>query len=190
MPKFINDIPIEFSKHYDKWNGCDACGLGSLATRHVLRPRGYIPCEILFIGMAPGLSEDARGWPMIGPTKDVLDEWIEESGVSALRWAIQNLIACMSREAERPAKYRDPSGYEIMKCRPRLIELVKLCAPGQIVLLGKLSQHVFPKEWFRECQYLDLPHPASVFRKEVRDPASISARAICELRRFAVGFNA
>lgn len=189
MAKFVNDKVVEFRKHYDKWKGCELCEIGKQASTHVLRVRGYIPCEIFFVGMAPGFSEDGSrgGFPMVGPTRNIIDEWIVESGVIGLRWAIQNIVACMSRDYGNHNKSRDPEVHEIDECRPRLIEIVRLCEPGQIVLLGKLAQDNFPKDMFSECQYLDLPHPAFLLNKHCRNPHEITARAILELKRFAFG---
>ncbi len=186
MARCVIEDVVAFRRHQRKWEHCTACACGEQATRHVLRVRGYLPCEILFVGMAPGVSEDALGFPMVGPTKRVIDEWIEKSGVGRLRWGIQNLIACMSRDEEHRTKNRDPYTSEILACRPRLVELVEMAAPGQIVLLGTLAQKMFPRTEF-DAQYLHLPHPAFLAHKKVRDPAAITARAVVELRRFAIG---
>lgn len=41
--------------------------------------RGDIPCDLLFIGEAPGVSEDALGQPFIGPAGKLLDQLIKSS---------------------------------------------------------------------------------------------------------------
>ena len=146
-----------------------------------------MPCEIVFVAMAPGLSEDDLGFPTVGPTRPILDFWIEASGVSQLRWAVQNLIACMSRDYENPTKTRDPTVEEIISCRPRLIEVIELLEPGQVVLLGELAQRWFPKDEFRHCQYLDLIHPAALLRSGIGDKAVMEAKAIARLKKFAIG---
>ena len=191
MATSVIDCVLEFRKHYKKWENCNDCGLGAGANRHVLRPRGFLPCDLLFVGMAPGQSENTLGFPMMpdAPSGDIIDGWILESGAIDFRWCIQNLTACISRNGK--IKVRDPLPYEINCCQPRLIEFVRMAAPGQIVLLGGLAQKHFPKSEFRECQFLNLPHPASLLRTDQKgknlDVALMNSRAIGELRRFVCG---
>lgn len=58
----------------------DGCGhhLCGQATK-VCLARGAVPCDILFIGEAPGQSEDALGKPFCGPAGKLLDQLINES---------------------------------------------------------------------------------------------------------------
>jgi uracil-DNA glycosylase len=42
--------------------------------------KGKLPCDVLFVGEAPGESEDVTGTPFIGPAGRLLDEMIANAG--------------------------------------------------------------------------------------------------------------
>lgn len=71
-------LPTTFAEHKDKWK--DGCGseFCSTANRVVLY-RGDLPCDVLFVGEAPGQSEDTRGIPFDGPAGQVLDRIIRRA---------------------------------------------------------------------------------------------------------------
>ena len=55
---------------------CKRCKL--CTTRHLVALlRGSIPCNILFIGEAPGETENVLGSTMCGPTRRVMDTLME-----------------------------------------------------------------------------------------------------------------
>lgn len=58
--------------HVGKWKDCQRCPLGRQRHRICLA-RGDVPCDVLFIGEAPGASEDAIGLPFVGPAGDLLE---------------------------------------------------------------------------------------------------------------------
>jgi uracil-DNA glycosylase len=67
-----------WSAHVDDWKDCTRCPLHTVRSNVVLA-RGSIPCDILFVGEAPGRSEDALGKPFVGPAGILLDEMIEDA---------------------------------------------------------------------------------------------------------------
>jgi uracil-DNA glycosylase family 4 len=156
-------------KHVARWKNCTECDLCRHRSRVVLA-RGVIPCHVMFIGEAPGLSEDALGKPFIGPAGKLLDSIIHEalSGLvlndgQPLTWAFTNLVACLPLD-DYGRKTNAPSKQSIKACEPRLMEFVEIAAPGLIICVGKLaSTHV--KLAFGEEFYLaDVIHPAAILR--------------------------
>lgn len=67
-----------FRQHVEKWAGGCGSELCSRATR-VVHYRGAIPCDVLFIGEAPGESEDVVGKPFWGPAGRELDKVVEQA---------------------------------------------------------------------------------------------------------------
>lgn len=72
-------MPVSiYSAHVQTWRGCTACSLSVQRSRVVLY-RGQVPCDVLFVGEAPGESEDVVGTPFIGPAGKLLDAMIRGS---------------------------------------------------------------------------------------------------------------
>ena len=143
-----------------RWRTCRQCplgiessdGLNDKYARHVLA-RGHIPCHVLFIGEAPGVSEEDLGVPFIGPAGKLLDRMISDArnGLAndlkhksdRLKLCFANLICCTPWDTSpdaRPNQTREPAKDEIDACRSHLAELVLLAKPKAIVRVGKLAQ--------------------------------------------------
>lgn len=162
----------KYSDHL-RWKDCDRCELCA-TRRKVVLYRGRIPCHILFVGEAPGSSENRIGLPFVGPAGKLQDRMIEEavdSGVpdkglfpNGLRIGFTNLVACL------PEKYGDkvePQKPHILKCAPRLKEIVALAQPKGVVMVGKLSQQWFGKITGYEGPTVSVLHPAAILRLDV-----------------------
>lgn len=65
-------------EHVEKWRDCMRCPLSEQRSNIVLA-RGTVPCDVLFVGEAPGASEDALGQPFVGPAGHLLDQVIERA---------------------------------------------------------------------------------------------------------------
>lgn len=180
----------KIAKHVKRWEGCTRCSLGHKATNHVFY-RGVVPCDILFIGEAPGENEDLTGSPFVGRSGQVLDRIINKAiehrkrdlgfktrahkkGLKAkplvpFRWAITNILSC------RPPGNRNPEQDEITACAPRLQEFMSLCNPQHIVRIGKFAENHAPTGYktlgsLGQVHSIELPatdwqHPAYLIRK-------------------------
>lgn len=154
-----------FQQHFDRWKDCQQCALGRQRTQVVLG-RGKLPCDVLYVGEAPGTSEDARGIPFDGPAGQLLDQVDERAFADSpqTRRAFTNLVACFPREA-KAAKLNEPQGEEIQSCAERLREFVSLCRPRLIVAVGSLADR-----WLERClpnskvPTVAITHPAAIIR--------------------------
>ena len=160
--KIKHSYLAKWRAHKGRWATCEKCQLGCLATSHVLG-RGSIPCDVLIIGEAPGAMEDRQGYPFVGPAGKLLDRALKDSGLDKFRVFISNILAC------RPPANRVPEYPEIIACRPRLIELIKLCDPNHIILAGQLAESARPpipkKSKTSSIAVSAIPHPAWLLRK-------------------------
>ena len=167
---------MNWKKHKEKWSNCQDCDLCECRTRTVLG-RGKIPCDILMIGEAPGMSEDTLGTPFIGPAGHLLDRIIDKSVPSWLRLAFTTLVACIPKD-EEGNKVKEPPKKSIVACGDRLKDFIYLCKPKAIVLVGKLpAKHVparlsFGKDlpWIDEddcLEFTEIPHPAYILRADI-----------------------
>lgn len=160
----------KFKDHKAQFKNCDACPLHKVRRRIVLG-KGKLPCDVLFIGEAPGTSEDVLGKPFTGPAGKLLDEMLEEVVVQSgdftdLRFAYTNLIGCVPKEEKGKGKVREPDKKWIQECYPRLNDFVELARPKLIVCVGKMvSKSV--STLFLEHEAMSIIHPAVILRADV-----------------------
>ena len=148
-------------EHVAQWRDCQACPLGGQRDRICLA-RGTLPADVLFIGEAPGVSEDALGQPFVGPAGQLLDRIIARALPAGIALAWTNLVACFPREA-KAAGDNEPERGEILACRSRLIEFVNIAQPRLIVRVGKLATAYC--NFDGRVPYADVMHPAWILRR-------------------------
>lgn len=161
-----------WTDHVDRWKDCQLCPLGKQRDRICLG-RGVVPCDVVFLGEAPGPSEDATGQVFYGPAGDLLDKIIERAfepwqvpgtvgqGYNSIRYSLNNLVACFPREAKGRGD-NEPDSSEIRACEPRLIEFINLARPRLIVCVGSLASSWVDHNDVVKC--VDIRHPAFILR--------------------------
>jgi uracil-DNA glycosylase family 4 len=160
----------DLKKIIKQYRDCDACSLHEQARTHVFF-RGDCPCDVLFIGEAPGKDEDLIGQPFIGRAGDILDELIKDSG-HELHWSdvnqgdytfgITNIVCCIPWKADHSG-VRAPSDKEAKACSPRLVKTILAANPKLIVLLGlSASKNYQIPESLSHVPILELQHPAYI----------------------------
>lgn len=175
---------------------CNACPLRAGA-KNVVFGEGNPHARVMFIGEAPGQSEDDLGRPFVGRAGKLLDAVLEEVGLSRQEVFIANIAKC------RPPQNRLPEPLEVSACLPHLKAQMRIISPKFVVLLGALSSQtlVDPSlrvtrdrgKWFEKdgIHYLVTFHPAAVLRDElgkrklvVSDMKSLKARLdqLCQER--------
>lgn len=150
MPLVVQHTPIErWDKHVNKWRNCRECPLCDQRYRIVLG-RGSVPAQVVFLGEAPGDSENVVGQPFKGPAGGLLDQIVERSvgafnSVSPIKLSVAytNLVACYPREAKEEGTHR-PKDNEIEACQNRLREFLEICRPRLIVAVGALAEDNLP----------------------------------------------
>ncbi len=148
-------------EHIEKWKDCQRCPLAQQRSQICLA-RGTLPADIMFIGEAPGMSEDALGLPFKGPAGELLDHIIERALPAGTTYLLTNLVACYPREAKGRGD-NEPERGEIMECRPRLVELANLTQPRLVVTVGGLAeQYVKP---ICTGPYIRIDHPAFILAR-------------------------
>lgn len=94
---------------------------------------GNPKAEIMFIGEAPGATEDKLGKPFVGPAGKFLDELLASIGIKREDVYISNMIKV------RPPGNRDPEEEEIEAYRPWLDEEISIINPKVFVPLGRFA---------------------------------------------------
>jgi uracil-DNA glycosylase family 4 len=153
-------MPSLYQVHSDNWINCQRCELHK-TRKHVVLYRGRIPCEVLFIGEAPGESEDVLGLPFVGPAGHLLDHIIHESLPNGIIYALTNLLACIPRDPDDTKA--DPQDSWIKKCAPRLREFISLSQPQLIVKVGSLANDYVKTD----IRSVSITHPAAILRANI-----------------------
>lgn len=173
-----------FQRHKEEWCDCQLCPLHR--SRHtVVLCRGVLPAEVLFIGEAPGDSEDLLGVPFIGPAGKLLDKFIamakEASGVTpTLCWT--NLVACAPPKDDERRKNREPLAGEIASCWPRLDEFIDICKPKLIIATGGVSEKQAKKQlWSRRAKVIGIKHPSAILQAKIEQKGLDAQRVVIQL---------
>jgi uracil-DNA glycosylase family 4 len=111
---------------------CQKCPLYETRTKAVFGA-GDADADLMFVGEAPGAEEDRQGLPFVGRAGQLLNQMLEEIGLSREEVFIANVLK------SRPPGNRDPQPLEIEACRPYLFEQVRLIEPTVICTLGNFA---------------------------------------------------
>ena len=185
-----------------KWRR--GCGSDQCSKARVVLYKGTLPCDLLFIGEAPGESENVLGRPFVGPAGKLLDSIIEDAvgglvlGAGAItendisdgepvRCAFTNVVGCIPRESDGE-KAKEPEHEQILCCQGRLAEFVKLANPRLIVCIGALARDYTDPMLKDACPIReDVPrvaitHPAAILRANVTNRGLMRQRCVVTLR--------
>lgn len=91
---------------------------------------GNPDAELVFVGEAPGETEDRLGRPFVGRAGEKLDEMISAMGLRREEVYIANVLK------SRPPDNRTPLAHEIDACGPYLLAQLAIIRPKAIVTLG------------------------------------------------------
>ncbi len=112
---------------------CTRCPELAATRMKVVFGAGNADAELMFIGEAPGASEDEQGVPFVGRAGQLLSQLLEEIGLQRTDVFIANTLKC------RPPGNRDPQPVEIENCSEYLMRQVELIEPTVICTLGNFS---------------------------------------------------
>ena len=126
----------KLEKIHKKWFEKCECGLKKTATQPVPGD-GNPSAEIVFIGEAPGRSEDEQGRPFVGAAGKFLAEMLSLINLKREEVYITNIVKY------RPPNNRDPLPEEKSACREWLLEELKIISPKVIIFLGRHAMNNF-----------------------------------------------
>src|SRR5271155_1538031 len=79
--------------------GCVRCPELAATRRTVVFGAGNADAELMFIGEAPGASEDEQGVPFVGRAGKLLEKLLEEIGMARSEGFIANVLKCLRYSA-------------------------------------------------------------------------------------------
>jgi DNA polymerase len=114
---------------------CHLCLLSKSRT-NIVFGEGDSNADLMFIGEAPGATEDRLGKPFAGRSGELLTKMIENVlQVKREEVYISNIVKC------RPTDNRVPSATEAHTCQPFLLKQIELIKPKIIVALGSTAYY-------------------------------------------------
>lgn len=170
-----------YQEHVERWRNCDRCFLCERRSKVVL-VRGTIPCDALFVGEAPGVSENVIGRPFVGPAGKLLDRIIDDGFARVnFTYALTNLVCCIPLD-ENGVKAKEPEKVSIEACEERLRQLVAIAEPDIIVTVGALSTKWVPKVLdYVPARWVEIVHPAAILRMNIAQQGLAIQRATVTL---------
>lgn len=160
----------------DLMGDCRLCPLGQTRTNLVFGA-GNPHARVMFVGEGPGRNEDEQGKPFVGRSGQLLDQMLEQVGLSRNRNVfITNIVKC------RPPENRDPLPEECLACRPWLDRILETIDPKIILCVGRIAaqqlfdphfrvtrQHGELREWNGRLVMATF-HPAALLRNPSYKP--------------------
>jgi DNA polymerase len=112
---------------------CHLCELSKTRSNTVFG-EGNIQSSVVFVGEAPGETEDNTGRPFVGRAGALLTKMIENVlGVKREDVYIANIVKC------RPPGNAVPTPTQVSKCKPYLEKQLSLINPKLVVALGSTA---------------------------------------------------
>lgn len=113
--------------------GCQRCPELAATRKTVVFGAGNANADLMFVGEAPGASEDEQGIPFVGRAGKLLETLLNEIDINRADVFIANCLKC------RPPGNRDPLPVELDNCQEYLLRQVELIQPTVICTLGNFS---------------------------------------------------
>jgi uracil-DNA glycosylase family 4 len=147
---------------------------------------GSATASVVFVGEAPGASEDRSGRPFVGRAGKLLDELLEVAGLRRDVVFITNVVKA------RPPDNRDPRADEVAHHLPWLEAQLEVIGPRLVVPLGRHALGRFVEEvkiteahgrvvQRAKRDVFPMFHPAAALRNRgLRETLFADARALRE----------
>jgi uracil-DNA glycosylase len=141
---------------------CTRCPELAATRKSVVFGAGNADAGLMFVGEAPGASEDEQGVPFVGRAGKLLDTLLGEVNLQRSDVFIANVLQC------RPPGNRDPLPIEIENCQGYLLRKVELIAPTVICTLGNFSTKLLRGDPTGITRLHGQPEVLTIGRRAVR----------------------
>lgn len=166
---------------------CRNCEL-VLGRKRAVPGEGNPQATLMFIGEAPGATEDQTGRPFVGAAGRFLESMLADIGLRREDVFIGNVIRC------RPPENRDPFPREINACHPWMQAQLRIIAPKVVCTLGRFAMNTLIDPYLQITKahgipieragilYIPLFHPAAALHREsLRDTLITDMRRVRDL---------
>lgn len=144
------------SRVAEEVRACKRCRLSEYRSNAV-PGEGASNAQLMFIGEAPGRTEDTLARPFVGSAGRVLDHALARAGIDRASVYITNIVKC------RPPLNRRPRRDEIYSCMSYLMREIMLVDPKVVCLLGRTAHDTLLSGSFREHRSRYVKHEGRLF---------------------------
>lgn len=130
---------VKITSYFSSWEelessikSCTRCILHKYR-KNAVPGEGSKTSLVMFIGEAPGATEDELGRPFVGAAGRLLTMILESLGIKREQIYITNVVKC------RPPQNREPEEEEVESCSIYLESQLLLLKPKLIVTLGNVA---------------------------------------------------
>ena len=139
---------------------CTKCKLSDFR-RNIVIGRGSLPCDVCFIGEAPGSQEDLFSEAFIGPSGKLLDEMIKEALQNKkLSFYFTNTVMCRPCDSIGGSN-REPTEEEILLCSGNVQKIIDRSKAKLFILVGNVAEKYMKN---RVQPYRKIMHPSAILR--------------------------
>jgi uracil-DNA glycosylase len=126
-------------------DSCRNCSLGN-SRINAVPGEGSFDSKVMFVGEAPGATEDSQGRPFCGKAGGVLDELLTVANLKREQVFICNILKC------RPPSNRNPHETEIKTCTSYLDRQIEIIKPNVLCCLGNFATSYIMKKFGLEAK--------------------------------------
>lgn len=130
---------------------CQKCGLYKTRTLPVIG-QGSHNAQVMFIGEAPGATEDKTGVPFCGRAGQILNLLLTSINIKREDVYIANILK------DRPPANRAPAPDEIAACTGYLLSQISIIEPKIIATLGNYATHFILEKFGVSGSQLGISH--------------------------------
>jgi probable DNA metabolism protein len=115
---------------------CKGCDLYKCA-RQTVFGEGPESAKLIIVGEQPGLEEDTKGKPFVGPAGRLLREALEKAKIPEKNIYITNAVKHFKFQLVNGRKlHRTPSTHEVAACKPWVNAEIEVIQPQLVLCLG------------------------------------------------------
>ena len=144
------------------FRNCTRCSLRKTRVKVVPGRGDASIASLLFIGEAPGISEDMLGKAFIGEAGRFLDTMLNQAGIPGYTCFFTNTILCRPCD-KRSGPNREPTKEEIFACLPCVMEIIATIAIAGVVFVGAIANKYYWNR-FSGCHKLHITHPSALLQ--------------------------
>lgn len=133
----MSDLRGDYLAYHNDARACTACTCRAEA-KNPVPGIGTVPNDILVVGRNPGGKEDKIGLPFVGPSGQMVDDWLWAANLSRNNVFITNIVLCYTTDNRQPNKK------EVEACtKAWLLKTLAFVQPKLVLPMGRLAADVF-----------------------------------------------
>ena len=187
----------------DAVTDCRACDLWEGATQAVMG-EGARHASLMLVGEQPGDREDIEGHPFVGPAGRVLDQGLDQAGITRNEVYITNVVKHFRYKLRGKRRiHQKPDRWQVTACFPWLEAELAVVKPEALVCLGATAAQALIGSHIRigrdrgrpvQSELAELvtltTHPSAILRADDEDRDEAMEMFVADLKEVAKWLNA